>query len=229
MASSNLNKEELDKSPYNLSIEDLFGKYGSNSTGLSSEDAALIKQSTGFNKILKKRTSFYKKYVKPVVNLMMVILLLAALVQMYLVYVYNEGTYFSPVTILVILIINIIIGMSQQYKAEKTLEALERLTAFKAKVLRDGKTIEISADEIVPGDVLLLKQGDYISADARLFEANDIAIDESNLTGETHSAKKITSKISETNLQIQDQKNIVFSSTFVISGNGKALVIATGG
>ncbi|MHA1519913.1 MAG: cation-translocating P-type ATPase [Promethearchaeota archaeon] len=229
MASSNLNKEELDKSPYNLSIEDLFGKYSSNSTGLSSEDAALIKQSTGLNKILKKRTSFYKKYVKPVVNLMMVILLLAALVQMYLVYVYNEGTYFSPVTILVILIINIIIGMSQQYKAEKTLEALERLTAFKAKVLRDGKTIEISADEIVPGDVLLLKQGDYISADARLFEANDIAIDESNLTGETHSAKKITSKISETNLQIQDQKNIVFSSTFVISGNGKALVIATGG
>ena len=229
MASSNFIPQELGDSPYNHSIEELFSTFNSKSTGLSSEDAALIKQSSGLNKIRKKRASFYKKYVKPVVNLMMFILLLAALVQMYLVYAYQEGTYFSPVTILIILCINIIIGMSQQYKAEKTLEALERLTAFKAKVLRDNKTIEISSDELVPGDILVIKQGDYISADARLFEVNDLTINESNLTGETHSVKKIIQIISETDLQLQDQINMVFSSTFVATGNGKALITATGG
>ncbi len=224
-----ISKQKLSDSPYNHSIEELFSRFNSKKTGLSSENAESIKQSTGLNKILKKRTSFYKKYVRPVVNLMMVILLLAAVVQVYLVYAYDEGSYFSPVTILIILTINIIIGMSQQYKAEKTLEALERLTAFKATVLRDDRTIEISSDDLVPGDIILLKQGDYISADARLFEANDLTINESNLTGETNSVNKFTQKISETDLQIQDQKNMVFSSTFVTTGNGKALITATGG
>ncbi len=214
-----ISKQKLSDSPYNHSIEELFSRFNSKKTGLSSENAESIKQSTGLNKILKKRTSFYKKYVRPVVNLMMVILLLAAVVQVYLVYAYDEGSYFSPVTILIILTINIIIGMSQQYKAEKTLEALERLTAFKATVLRDDRTIEISSDDLVPGDIILLKQGDYISADARLFEANDLTINESNLTGETNSVNKFTQKISETDLQIQDQKNMVFSSTFVTTGN----------
>ncbi|MHA1674097.1 MAG: cation-translocating P-type ATPase [Promethearchaeota archaeon] len=229
MARTEIMKQELNDSPYNHTIEELLSEFKSKKTGISSESAALTKKSTGLNKILKKRTGFYKKYIKPVINLMMVILLLAAAVQVYLVYAYDEGSYFSPVTILIILTINIIIGMSQQYKASKTLEALERLTAFKATVLRDDKTIEISSDDLVPGDIILLKQGDYISADARLFEANDLTINESNLTGETNSVNKFTQKINETDLQIQDQKNMVFSSTFVTTGNGKALITATGG
>lgn len=228
MTIPNPNQPNPSKSPYNQSINQLLLDFQSQKEGLSSEQAESITKTVGLNKIVKRRKSFYKKYISPVVNLMMVILLLAAVVQIYLVHKYNEGSYFSPITILIILSLNIIIGMSQQVRAEKTLEALKRLSSFKSFVLRDNKTIEISADELVPGDILLLKQGDYISADARLFEGNELYVDESVLTGETQAVNKTTDVLSTSNLQLQEQTNMVFSSTFVTSGHGKALVTATG-
>ena len=106
---------------------------------------------------------------------MIIILLFAAFAQLYI--AFTEGTavdYVSPIIILVILSINILIAMIQQHKVEKTLEALERLTSFKASVLRNGNVEDIEPKEIVPGDILVLKQGDFIAADCRLIQENDI-------------------------------------------------------
>ncbi len=159
---------------------------------------------------------------------MMLILFLAGLIQAYFVYIFNEGSYFGPIVIVVILLINLIVGMRQQYKAEKTLEALERLTAFTAKIFRDGKLSEIPADEIAPGDIMLLSQGDYISADGRLIEVNDFSVNESILTGEIVPVVKHSKVIEKKNIPLQEQLNMVFSSTFVASGNATVFVTGTG-
>ena len=214
---------------YNLTIEDIFEQLKTNKDGLTDVQIQNIRKITGDNQLPKKRVNFYQKYIKPSFNLMIIILLIAAFVQLYM--AYAQGTavdYVSPIVILVILGINILIAMIQQHKVEKTLEALEQLTSFKANVLRDGNNEEIEPKDIVPGDILVLKQGDFIAADCRLFQENDISINESNLTGEPTAVEKITQKIEGSNLPIQDQKNMLFSSTFVTAGNGRAVVTATG-
>ncbi len=214
---------------YKLSIESLLEELKTSKEGLTNEQAQNIRITKGDNILPKKKINFYQKYIKPTFNLMIIILLLAAFAQLYM--AYTQGTavdFVSPIIILVILGINILIAMIQQRKVEKTLEALERLTSFKASVLRNGAMAEIEPKDIVPGDILVLKQGDAIAADCRLIQENDISINESNLTGEPTSVEKTTEIIEGSNLQIQDQKNMLFSSTFVTSGNGLAVVTATG-
>jgi Ca2+-transporting ATPase len=216
---------------YNLSIEDIFEKLETNKEeGLTKEKAQNIRKIIGDNQLPKKKVNFFSKYIRPSFNLMIIILLIAAFAQLYMA-ISSDGTavdYVSPIIILVILGVNIMIAMIQQRKVEKTLEALEQLTSFKANVFRNGKKEEIEIINLVPGDILELKQGDYIGADCRLFEENDISINESNLTGEPTAVEKITEKIEGSNLPIQDQRNMMFSSTFVTSGNGRAIVTAIG-
>ncbi|QEE17851.1 cation-translocating P-type ATPase [Promethearchaeum syntrophicum] len=215
---------------YNLSIQDIFEQLKTSKEGLTEEKVQNIRKLSGNNILPKKKVNFYQKYIKPSFNLMIIILLIAAFAQLYMAYSSN-GTavdYVSPIIILVILGINIMIAMIQQRKVEKTLEALEQLTSFKANVFRNGTIEEIEMKNLVPGDILELKQGDYIGADCRLFQENDLTIIESNLTGEPTAVEKITEKIEGSNLPIQDQRNMLFSSTFVTSGNGRAIVTAIG-
>lgn len=228
MASTYFIDTEVDTPAHMQSIESILKRFHSSTEGLTTDIAVERLKKAGSNEIPKPRRSFYQKYIKPVVNLMMLILLIAALIQIYFFYQYNEGSLFGPVVVIVILILNLIIGMRQQYKAEKTLDALEKLTAFKAKILRDGKVVEISTDKIVPGDIMILSQGDYISADARLIEVNDFSVDESTLTGETQPVTKITDILNKREIPLQEQKNMVFNSTFVAAGNAKAVITATG-
>ncbi len=165
---------------YNLSIDEILEKLKtSKKVGLTEEKVQNIRKLSGNNILPKKKVNFYRKYIKPSFNLMIIILLLAAFAQLYM--AYTAGTaidYVSPIVILVILGINIMIAMIQQHKVEKTLEALERLTSFKANVFRNGKNEEIEMKNLVPGDILALKQGDYIGADCRLFQENDLTINE---------------------------------------------------
>ncbi|MHA1856331.1 MAG: cation-translocating P-type ATPase [Promethearchaeota archaeon] len=214
---------------YKLSIENIFKQLNTSEEGLTDAQVQNIRKTVGSNTLPKKKINFYQKYIKPTFNLMIVILLIAASVQLYM--AYTGGTridYVSPIIIFVILGLNIMIAMIQQHKVEKTLEALEKLTSFKASVLRNGIITEIEPKDIVPGDILVLRQGDFIAADCRLFQENDLSINESNLTGEPTAVEKITEPIEGTDLPIQDQKNMLFSSTFVTSGNGRAVVTATG-
>jgi len=218
----------IDTPAYNQELDSIFKRFESSDLGLSTETAEARFKKTGTNKIPKQKIGFYEKYLKPVVNLMMLILFLAALVQAFFEYTYGGGSYFGPIVIVVILLINLIVGMRQQYKAEKTLEALERLTAFTAKIIRDGRLIEIAADMIVPGDIMMLSQGDYISADGRLINTNDFSVNESILTGEIVPVMKHSKRISKVDIPIQERLNMVFSSTFVASGNATVFVTATG-
>ncbi|MHA1673402.1 MAG: cation-translocating P-type ATPase, partial [Promethearchaeota archaeon] len=227
MAISYFLKQDVDTPAYNQDLESIFKRFQSSELGLSTESAK-VRLKTGANIVPKQKLGFYQKYIKPVVNLMMLILFLAALVQTYFQYTYGGGSYFGPIVIVIILLINLIVGMRQQYKAEKTLEALERLTAFVAKIFRDGKLIEIPADQIAPGDIMILSQGDYISADGRLIEVNDFSVNESILTGEIVPVVKHSKVIGDKNIPIQEQLNMVFSSTFVASGNATVFVTGTG-
>ncbi len=216
------------KTSYNMTIEELFTKYSSNKDGLTTGDAQSIRARVGENEIPEHKVGFYRKYLKPVINLMIIILFFSALLQIYFKVKFGEGSWFSPILIIVILFINILLAMRQQYKAEKTIDALESLTAYQCKALRDGFTSEINTNDLVPGDIIILNQGDFIAADARIIQSNNLVIDESNLTGESLGVNKTTASIDENNLLIQEQKNMIFSSTFVSSGNGKAIVVATG-
>lgn len=219
----------MDWHPYQLTSEEVLQKLNTNKKGLTSDKISQIREKVGNNSIPEKKIKFFEKYIRPVINLLIIILFLAACLQIWFYYAYNEGSLLGPIVVLAILFLNILIGMRQQYKAEKTLEALQRLSSFKATVIRDGKEQLIPAADLVPGDILLLKQGDYISADARIFEANELSIDESNLTGEVNPVNKIVDSIKDENsLQIQDQDNMIFNSTFVVAGNGKAIVTETG-
>ncbi|MHA1585576.1 MAG: cation-translocating P-type ATPase [Promethearchaeota archaeon] len=213
---------------YQETIKNIFRDLTTRKDGLTNEEALRIKKNVGSNAIPRQKAGFFTRYIKPVINLMMLILFLAAMVQLWLYYAYGQGSLFGPAFVLLILFINIIIGFRAQYKAEKTLESLEKLTAFKATVLRDGKPAEIDTKSLVPGDIILLKQGDFVSADARVFEAYNLSADESVLTGEAKTVSKISSTLDKPNLQIQEQSNMVFNSTFISSGTGRAVVIKIG-
>ncbi len=213
---------------YQLSRDELLQSLKTSENGIISDRIPTLRKEAGDNSIPERKISFYQKYIRPVVNLMIIILFLAACLQIWFYYAYQEGSLLGPSVVLVILSINVIIGMRQQYKAEKTIEALKRLSSFKATVKRDGKEKIIEANELLPGDLLLLKQGDYISADARLIEVNELSVDESNLTGEVQPVYKSTGVLERENLQLQEQNNMVFSSTYVVQGNGQAIVTHIG-
>ena len=201
--------------PFMLSIEETLKEFKTRKDGLRTPEIATIKATVGLNTIPKPKRSFYERYLKSTINIMIIILFLAAVAQILL------GETFNGVAVLAILVINTLIAMIQQFRTERTLEALERISSFKATVLRDGQPQKIEAYELVPGDILILKQGDHISADARLIEASELSIDESILTGESVPVNKDTEIIQEKLATIQQQKNMVFNSTFVTSGNAK--------
>ncbi|MDT0650359.1 cation-translocating P-type ATPase [Autumnicola edwardsiae] len=133
----------------------------------------------------------------------------------------------EAVAILAVLLVNTIIGFWMEYQAQKSMEAIKEMDKIQARVLRDGKDIEIDAEEVVPGDVLLLEAGDLVSADARLVEATELKADEAPLTGESVPVDK-TTEIIEDEKQVADRTNIVYKGTAITGGKGKAIVFGTG-
>ena len=138
------------------------------------------------------------------------------------------GEYADAVTIMVIVIINALLGCFQEYRAERSLEALKRMTAPEAKVIRGGREQKISAAHLVPGDIVYLEAGDKVPADLRLVEAINLEIEESALTGESAPVKKRTDPASEKTVNPGDVRNTVFMGTSVSRGRGKGVVVATG-
>ncbi|MFX1319698.1 MAG: calcium-translocating P-type ATPase, SERCA-type [Promethearchaeota archaeon] len=134
----------------------------------------------------------------------------------------------DAIVIMIIVIINAILGFTQEYRAEKSIEALQKMAAPQAHVLRDGEPINIPATEVVPGDILRLEMGDRLPADARLVESHNIHTDESSLTGESMPVKKIANKIFNRNIPLADQANMVRASTAITAGRGLAVVTNTG-
>ncbi len=166
--------------------------------------------------------SLYKIFLSQFKSPLIYVLLLATIIVFFL------EDYVDSVIIFSIIVINAIVGTFQEGKAQNTLRALRNITKSYATVIRDGESIRVSDDEIVPGDILSLKDGDAVTADARLISTNSLQINESSLTGESTLISKTASDISIAEMMTADQNNMVFRGTHVISGLARAIVVRTG-
>lgn len=199
-------------------------KLGSNpQTGLSAAEAAERLNAHGRNELSEgKRVSPLTLLLNQFKDFMVLVLVGATLLSGLL------GEYLDAVTIVAIIVINGILGFVQEYRAEQSLRSLKALSAPTARVMRDGKTIELPAALLVPGDIVLLESGDRIPADIRLLETNGLYAEESALTGESVPASKHTLPIAEADLPAGDMKNVGFMGTMVTRGTGRGIVVRTG-
>ncbi|MCE5220635.1 MAG: calcium-translocating P-type ATPase, PMCA-type [Clostridium sp.] len=194
------------------------------STGLSTLEAKKRLEENGENKLnSQKKKSTWQLFLSQINDVMIYILLGAALVSAFM------KEYSDAVIILIVILINALIGVIQESKAEKSLEALKKLSTPKAIVKRDGNIKEIPSEEVVVGDIIILDAGRYLPADLRLIESANLKIDESAFTGESVPAEKNSNIInSAENIPIGDQLNMGFMSTLVTYGRGTGVVINTG-
>lgn len=191
--------------------------------GLKTKEAEKRLAEVGYNQLQQaKKISPWKIFLSQFQDFMVLVLIAATLVSGML------GEYADAITILAIVVVNAILGFYQEYRAEKSLEALKKLAAPEAKVLRDGLQVNVPAKDLVPGDILFLETGDRVPADARLLETVNLEVDESILTGESYPVQKEAEFVAQENVGVGDRKNMVFLGTAVTRGRAKAVVTATG-
>ncbi len=191
--------------------------------GLTLDEVKKRLQIFGKNVIAKPpRLRAIKIFLRQFKDVFIIILLIATLIAAFV-----ERDIIDTITILAIVLMCAIVGFWQEYKAEKAIEKLKKLISPKAKVIRNGHIQVIDASELVPGDIILLEEGDYVPADARLIESVFLACDEASLTGESYPVDKIDTKVEE-DAPLVERKNMVFAGTHVVRGHGKAIVVATG-
>ena len=196
--------------------------------GLTTIEAQKRQQENGFNELkAQKKKSLFIKFLEQFKDFMIIVLIIAAIVSGIIGVAQGEGIT-DTIIILIVVIANAIIGVAQESKAEKSLEALQKLSGHEAKVIRDGNLQTIPARELVEGDIVVLDTGDYIPADLRIFEAINLQSQEASLTGESVPVEKHASKIEEEELPIGDRANMLFSSSLVTYGRGKGIVAQTG-
>lgn len=200
------------------------------SNGLTDRQIDERRNKYGENKLReKKRKSNLQRFIDQFKDVMILILILAAAVSFVIACIEGEPKeFFEPVLILIIVVVNAIMGMMQESKAEKALDALKNLSAPHAKVLRGGTETVIDASQLVPGDIIRLEAGDFVPADARLLHSVSLKIEESALTGESVPAEKDADDVIEENAALGDRSNMVFSGCSVTYGTASAVVTAIG-
>ncbi|MBT3704601.1 cation-transporting P-type ATPase [Candidatus Peregrinibacteria bacterium] len=204
-------------------LDKLFQELSSRPEGLKTEEAQKILAKIGPNTIkTKTRPLWFIEFLKEFLDLMVIILIIACIIA----FAFNETT--DATVILSIIILNATVGFVQKYRAERAVEALQAMVAPHARVLRDGQRIEIPAEDLVPGDILLLEEGVKITADARVIESYQLECNESVLTGESTPTKKEVITLKGKYLPKIEHNNTVFTGTIITHGAGKAIVIATG-
>lgn len=196
--------------------------------GLTQEQVEKAREKYGFNELkATKKKNLLQRFIDQFKDFSILILIIAAIVSGIVGISEGEGIT-DTVIILIVVIVNAIIGVVQESKAEKSLEALQKLSDHASKVIRDGKLSVIPAKELVPGDIVVLDTGDYIPADLRIIEEANLKSQESSLTGESVPVEKTADVIEEANIGIGDRKNMLFSSSLVTYGRGKGIVVETG-
>jgi len=217
-----------------MKIEEVFQELNVSRDGLSSQEARERLAKYGYNEIrkVKRRTAlhmFLDEFKDVFILLLIVATIFSAIVGYYEILQGEEfmEAYADTITISAIIILCAVTGFVQEYRAEKAVEALKRLAAPKARVIRDGKEIIIPAKEVVPGDILVLEEGDYVPADARLIEVVELKANEAILTGESTPVDKELTVLKE-ETPISERRNMVFSATHIVYGRGRAVVAATG-
>ena len=199
------------------------------SYGITNEEAENRIKKYGKNELKdKKKESIFIKFLKQFNDFMIIILIVASVVSAVVTKMEGTGDYIDSIIIIFIVVLNAIMGVVQEAKAERTLDALKNMSAPLAKVKRDGKIVQIPAIEVVPGDILYLEAGNYVPADGRLILASELKVEESSLTGETLPVLKNSQAVLPESQAIGDIVNMVFASTIVVNGHGEVLVTETG-
>ncbi len=196
--------------------------------GLSSEEAARRLKDYGENKLQeKKKKSSLQRFAEQFKDVMIIILLIAAGISFAVAWYEGEG-FFEPILILLIVVLNAIIGVVQEGKAERALDALKDLSAPHARVIRDGREMIIEASQLVPGDLISLEAGDYVPADGRLIRSASLKAEESALTGESVPSEKDATAEVAVNAPLGDRFNMIYSGCSITYGTAAAVVTATG-
>jgi len=208
---------------YQQEVTQVFKDLGSSEKGLPSAEARKRLETFGKNKIgVEKKAPILKLIWNQFNDPLIWVLLLAAGLS------FAISHYLDVIVILALLLIDAILGFVQEYKAEKAILLMRQLRQYQARVIRDGKDVLVDSDDLVPGDVLFLAEGDKIPADCRLFDVVEFEVDEASLTGESHAVRKIIAPLAEKTIVIGDQKNMVFAGTVAVRGDARAVVVATG-
>ncbi len=220
-----------------MEVEEVIRALQSDLKGLNEKEAEPRLRKFGYNELKKrKKTSPLQIFLAQFKNIFVIMLLIAIIISVIIGWYEVQAaaephvvieTYVDAIAIGAIVILNAVVGFVQEYRSEKAMEAMEKLTAPRARVLRSGKDVVISAKEVVPGDILILETGDRIAADGRLLETVDLSIDEAILTGESNPVNKNTS-VFTAETSVADRKNMVFMGTYVTYGRGKTVVTSTG-
>lgn len=214
-----------------MTLHDLFKELGVDpAVGLSAAEVSKRQQTYGPNRLQeKKKKSMLQRFLEQFKDAMIIILLIAAAISFGIACVEgNPSEFFEPLLILLIVIANAVMGVVQENKAEKALDALQNLSAPHARVLRDGKELRIEAAQLVPGDIIHLEAGDFIPADARLLQSSSLKSEESALTGESVPSEKDADTVLPAGSAIGDRTNMVFSGCSITYGTAVAVVTATG-
>ena len=209
---------------HQLSSDEVVDNLKSNSsTGLDSREAAERLRKWGANELIERgRKNPWQIIWEQLTELMVLILIIAALVSLAL------GEWIDALVILIIVVLNTLLGFSQENRAEKAIAALKKLAVPTVRVRRDGDVLEVSARELVPGDIYLLETGNKISADGRLLSSINLQVDEASLTGESEPVEKKADALTQNNVAIGDLLNMVHMGTVVTYGRGVAVVTETG-
>ncbi len=210
------------KLPYQQTVQDLFNFYSVSLNGLNESQVEEYREKYGANALPEEEyesalTLFLRQFANPLIP----VLIFAFVVTVFL------HEYIDASVLFITVLLSVVLGFFQEYKAQEAVAALKKLTTPKAIVMRDGKREEINSSDIVPGDILMLEEGMSITCDARLIKTVTLAVNESVITGESLSVEKTPEVVSE-EVIINDQTNMVFAGSTVVRGNGVAIVVATG-
>lgn len=217
---------------YLSSLEEVLKEQNSSQEGLTTGEAQERLSKYGKNELEKgKKTSLLQRFLKELADPMIIILIVAAIISG--ITAFYEGESFADVVIILsVVVINAVLGVVQESKAEAAIEALQEIAAATSKVLRDGKVTVLKSDELVPGDVVLLEAGDAVPADGRIIESASMKIEEAALTGESVPANKIAGLLKldtgEKDVPLGDRKNMAYMGSTVVYGRGKMVITGTG-
>lgn len=218
---------------YLQDFKDVLSSVSSSDVGLTSSEAASRLEKNGKNKLAEgKKQSLISRFLSQLADPMIIILIVAAVISAVTAAVGGEGEgYADVIIIMVVVLINAVLGVYQESKAEKAIEALQEIAAATSKVIRDGKLVDIKSEDLVVGDVVVLEAGDSVPADCRIISCASMKIEEAALTGESVPVNKtadIIDPLGSDDVPLGDRKNMCYMGSNVVYGHGQAVVVATG-
>ena len=216
---------------YLKTTEAVMKELDSRQNGLDSQEAESRLEKHGRNKLAEaKKDSLFKRFITQLADPMILVLIVAAAISGVTSY-YAGESFADVVIIMAVVIINALLGMYQESKAEKAIEALQEMAAATSRVLRNGKIETVKSENLVPGDIVLLEAGDSVPADGRILESASLKIEEAALTGESVPAEKTADTLDADgakDVPLGDRRNMVYMGSTVVYGRGKAVICETG-